>query len=201
MKKWRKIWLKLGRREHVLGFLALIVMFTVIADRWAIRPYLNYREDTEQKLAAKIDLLEKYNIVLAGKKYLLEQMKTANKVKLDMEMRFIIANTEALASAGLQKRIKDVAARSEVTVAKSSSYKGIELFKNRQLKLVPARFEVTADTMSSLSAFLYDIEYGNDKFLFIDELSIRLLDRHRRQGVRGSLKVNAIVRIGGQHDS
>ena len=189
--------LRLRTRERVLALAALIIVLVVLADRWVVGPYMAQRTDAEQKLVAKADLLKRYRKILANEKHIVEQAEDIASIKKSLESRFIAADTEALASAALQRIAKDMAGRSNVTVTKSSPQDGAVLFDDRQLRLLPVRFEVRTDTMGALAAFLYDLEYGRDELFFVDDLSIKAPSRRQEKGLQATLKVTAIVKITG----
>lgn len=102
--------------------------------------------------------------------------------------------TEGLASAKLQEIINNLATRNGLVVSRSTALKKEIINKNPYLIVLSINFEITdLDNSQKLQKFLYDIEYNNDKLLFIDNLRIKTLGLNVIKGATVSSTLMAIA--------
>lgn len=110
--------------------------------------------------------------------------------------KFLSEETEDLASAKLQEIINNLATRNGLVVSRSTALKKEIINKNPYLIVLSINFEITdLDNSQKLQKFLYDIEYNNDKLLFIDNLRIKTLGLNVIKGATVSSTLMAIASI------
>jgi hypothetical protein len=101
-----------------------------------------------------------------------------------------------LAQAKLQNYIKSVARKNGLIISRSSAQK-VEIINDEpHLILVYARVEINdIDKIKKLQKFLYNIEYNNEKLIFVDDLKIKSTGFTTTKGVSATIKLFAIAKL------
>ena len=170
----------------------LVLLMAVVLQIFVVGPSLKAYNRSRDSLAAKIKLLQKSRAILAEKKPLEAAKTTATPMIKRLESRIVAATTEALGAAALQKQIKELASANHVTITRSASFSPLPLADDVGLLLLPVEIDVKADTLGAFTAFLYELEYGDTLFFFVDDLEIVPLSRGR--GVRVNVKAHALTK-------
>jgi len=191
-KNFKKYFYGLKQRERVLLAVGLVLLMAVVLQIFVVGPSLKAYNRSRDSLAAKIKLLQKSRAILAEKKPLEAAKTTATPMIKRLESRIVAATTEALGAAALQKQIKELASANHVTITRSASFSPLPLADDVGLLLLPVEIDVKADTLGAFTAFLYELEYGDTLFFFVDDLEIVPLSRGR--GVRVNVKAHALTK-------
>ena len=93
--------------------------------------------------------------------------------------------------------INNLATKNGLVVSRSTALKKEVINKKPYLIAMSINFEISdLDSSQKLQNFLYDIEYNNDKLLFIDNLRIKTLGLNVIKGATISSTLTAIASIG-----
>ena len=113
-----------------------------------------------------------------------------------LDTKFIKSKTEDLAQAQLQDFVKGVARKSGLIISRSSA-QNVEILNDEPpLLLVYARVEIKEiDKIKKLQKFLYNIEYNNQKLIFVDDLKIKSTGFTTTKGVSAIIKLFAIAKL------
>ncbi|GJQ48371.1 general secretion pathway protein M [Candidatus Kuenenia stuttgartiensis] len=163
-------------RERVLLIGAILVLFYIVIDRAIITPFFTSINETKQSLETKEKLLEKSYSFIANKKRYEERLSELEQYYEKMKKKFFYEETEELASAKLQEIVNNIAKKNGLVVSRSTALKRNIINKNPYLIALSINIEISdIASTEELRNFLYDIEYDNDKTLFIDNLRIKVL--------------------------
>jgi hypothetical protein len=183
-------------RERVFMVVALIVLFYVGIDRVAITPFFKSINETKERLETQEKLLRKYYSFVANKKQYENRLSELEQYYTKLQGKFLTEETEDLASAKLQEIINNLATRNGLVVSRSTALKKEVINKKPYLIVLSISFEISdLDDSQKLQNFLYDIEYNNDKLLFIDNLRIKTLGLNVVKGATISSTLTAIASI------
>ncbi|MDN3514865.1 MAG: type II secretion system protein GspM [Candidatus Brocadia sp.] len=183
-------------RERVLLVLALIVLFYIGIDRVLIAPFFKSINETKERLEAQEHLLKKYYSFVANKKQYEARVKDLEQYYTEFQGKFLSEETEELASAKLQEIVNNLASKNGLVVSRSTALKKEIINKKPYLIVLSINFEINdLDNSQKLQNFLYDIEYNNDKLLFIDNLRIKTLGLNVVKGATVSSTLTAIASI------
>lgn len=183
-------------RERVFLIVALAILFYISIDRVVITPFFQSINETKERLETQERLLKKYYSFAARKKYYETRLNDLEQYYTKFQENFLSEETEDLASAKLQEIINNLATRNGLVVSRSTALKKEIINKNPYLIVLSINFEITdLDNSQKLQKFLYDIEYNNDKLLFIDNLRIKTLGLNVIKGATVSSTLMAIASI------
>lgn len=196
MSKLLERFQKFKAREKILLIVTLVVIFYMGIDRIAITPFFKSIRETNDRLETQRKLLGKYRSFIANKKYYENRLNDLEQYYAKLQEKILIEETEELASAKLQEIINNLATKNGLVVSRSTALKKEVLNKKPYLIALSINFEVNdLNSSQKLRSFLYDIEYNNDKLLFIDNLRIKTLGLNTVKGVTISSTLTAIASI------
>jgi len=133
----------------------------------------------------------------ANKKQFESRLDELEQYYAKLQEKFLSEETEELASAKLQEMINNLATKNGLVVSRSTALKKEVINKKPYLIAMSINFEISdLDSSQKLQNFLYDIEYNNDKLLFIDNLRIKTLGLNVIKGATISSTLTAIASIG-----
>ena len=139
----------------------------------------------------------KYYSFAANKKQFESRLDELEQYYAKLQEKFLFEETEELASAKLQEMINNLATKNGLVVSRSTALKKEIINKKPYLIAMSINFEISdLDSSQKLQNFLYDIEYNNDKVLFIDNLRIKTLGLNVVKGATISSTLTAIASIG-----
>lgn len=196
MRKLSELFGRLKIRERIMLVIASLVLSYIGLDRIVITPFFKSINETNERLEAQKKLLKKYYSFVANKKKYEVQLNDLGRYYASLQEKFLSEETEELASAKLQEIINNLATKNGLVVARSTALKKEVINKKPYLIALSINFEITdLDSTQKLQSFLYDIEYKNDKLLFIDGLKIQTLGLDIIRGATLSSILTAIASI------
>ena len=164
----------LNKRTLIFSSIAVVLLIVVICDRLSFNPFQNVSGSLNDKLALKKELFSKYNTVISKKDSYEKELVKLKDTYNSYEQKFILSKTEDLAQAKLQDYIKGVARKSGLIISRSSAQKVEIINENPHLILVYASVEIKdIDKIKKLQKFLYNIEYNDEKLIFVDDLKVK----------------------------
>ena len=196
MGKFLELFNKFKMRERMLLIMASVVLFYIGIDRVAIAPFFKSINETKERLETQKQLLEKYYSFAANKKQYETRLTDLDQYYTKFQEKFLSEETEELASAKLQEMINNLATKNGLVVSRSTALKKEIINKKPYLIELSINFELSdLDNSQKLQNFLYDIEYNNDKLLFLDNLKIKTLGLNVVKGATVSSTLTAIASI------
>lgn len=180
----------------MLLIMAIVVLLYIGIDRVAIAPFFKSINETKERLETQKQLLEKYYSFAANKKQYETRLTDLDQYYTKFQEKFLSEETEELASAKLQEMINNLATKNGLIVSRSTALKKEIINKKPYLIELSINFELSdLDNSQKLQNFLYDIEYNNDKLLFLDNLKIKTLGLNVVKGATVSSTLTAIASI------
>ncbi|CAG0941494.1 hypothetical protein BROC_01475 [Candidatus Brocadiaceae bacterium] len=196
MGKFLELFNKFKMRERMLLITAIAVLLYISIDRVAIAPFFKSINETKERLETQKQLLEKYYSFAANKKQYETRLRDLDQYYTKFQEKFLTEETEELASAKLQEMINNLATRNGLVVSRSTALKKEIINRKPYLIELSINFELSdLDNSQKLQKFLYDIEYNNEKLLFLDNLKIKTLGLNVVKGATVSSTLTAIVSI------
>ncbi len=175
---------------------AIIVLMYIGVDRVVIAPFFKSINETKERLETQKQLLKKYYSFVANKKQYETRLRDLEQYYKEYQGKFLSEETEELASAKLQEMINNLATRNGLVVSRSTALKKEIINKKPYLIELSINFEISnLDSSQKLQNFLYDIEYNNEKLLFLDNLKIKTLGLNVVKGATLSSTLTAIAAI------
>ncbi len=183
-------------RERMLLISALVVLCYIGLDRVVVTPFFKSINETKDQLETQQKLLRKYYSFVANKKPYENKLNELEQNYAKFQEKYLSEETEELASAKLQEIINNLANKNGLVVSRSTALKKEIINKKPYLIALSINFEISdLDSSQKLQNFLYDIEYNNDKLLFIDNLRIKTLGLNVIKGATISSTLIAIASI------
>lgn len=196
MGKFQELFSKFKLRERVLLIVAIIVLMYIGVDRVVIAPFFKSINEAKERLETQKQLLKKYYSFVANKKQYETRLRDLEQYYKEYQGKFLSEETEELASAKLQEMINNLATRNGLVVSRSTALKKEIINKKPYLIELSINFEISnLDSSQKLQNFLYDIEYNNEKLLFLDNLKIKTLGLNVVKGATLSSTLTAIAAI------
>ena len=187
---------KLNKRTVIFLSIAVVLLIVVICDQMSFNLFHSASGNLNDELALKKELFTKYNIAISKKDSYEKQLIKLKDTYNSFEKKFILSKTEDLAQAKLQDYIKSVARKSGLIISRSSAQKVETINDKPHLMLVYARVEINdIDKIKKLQKFLYNIEFNNEKLIFVDDLKIKSTGFTSTKGVSATIKLSAIAKL------
>lgn len=187
---------KLNKRTLIFLSFAVFLLIVVVCDRLSFNPFQNVSGSLNSKLALKKELISKYNMAISKKNSYEKQLITLKETYNFYEQKFILSKTEDLAQAKLQNHINSVARKSGLIISRSSAQKVEIINETPHLILVYASVEIKdIDKIKKLQKFLYNIEYSNEKLIFVDDLKVKSTGFTTTNGVSAHIKMFAVAKL------
>ena len=175
-------------RERIILILCgvLIVAFAFI--EFVGKPLYSKQKTQEQLIENKIFFITKYYESLNQKSYYREKEKTSKELSVQLSEMFLSPHQPALAAAGLQKSLEDMARKTGINLVQVKTEKA----KYREdLLTVPVKITVKS-TLEGLSKFIRLIE-SDKKFLVIEEMTVRRINKKDPEQLESDLMVNGFI--------
>ncbi len=196
MAKSSELLKRMKTRERVLLVVAILVLFCIGVDRYMVGPFLESINETKEQLEHQVKLLQKYHSFVANKKQYEARLDALDQYYTNLREKFLQEETEELAYAKLQELINNLANKNKLVVSRSTALKKEVIDKNPYLIALTISFDISDfDSSQKLQSFLYDIEYNNEKLLFIDSIRIKTLGLNITKGATISSVLTAIASI------
>lgn len=196
MAKSSELLKRMKTRERVLLIVAILVLFCIGVDRYMVGPFLESINETKEQLDHQEKLLQKYHSFVANKKRYEARLDELDQYYTNLREKFLLEGTEELAYAKLQELINNLANKNKLVVSRSTALKKEVIDKNPYLIALTISFDISDfDSSQKLQSFLYDVEYNNEKLLFIDSIRIKTLGLNITKGATISSVLTAIAAI------
>ena len=187
---------QLNKRTLIFLSIAVVLLFVIVCDQLSFNPLNSSSGNLNEELALKKSLFVKYNSVISKRGLYEKQLLELKDTYSSLDTKFIKSKTEDLAQAQLQDFVKGVARKSGLIISRSSA-QNVEILNDEPpLLLVYARVEIKEiDKIKKLQKFLYNIEYNNQKLIFVDDLKIKSTGFTTTKGVSAIIKLFAIAKL------
>ena len=187
---------QLNKRTLIFLSIAVVLLFVIVCDQLSFNPFNSSSGNLNEELALKKSLFVKYNSVISKRELYEKQLLELKDTYSSLDTKFIKSKTEDLAQAQLQDFVKGVARKSGLIISRSSA-QNVEILNDEPpLLLVYARVEIKEiDKIKKLQKFLYNIEYNNQKLIFVDDLKIKSTGFTTTKGVSAIIKLFAIAKL------
>ena len=191
-----KMMQQLNKRTLIFLSIAVVLLFVIVCDQLSFNPLNSSSGNLNEELALKKSLFVKYNSVISKRGLYEKQLLELKDTYSSLDTKFIKSKTEDLAQAQLQDFVKGVARKSGLIISRSSA-QNVEILNDEPpLLLVYARVEIKEiDKIKKLQKFLYNIEYNNQKLIFVDDLKIKSTGFTTTKGVSAIIKLFAIAKL------
>ena len=191
-----KMMQQLNKRTLIFLSIAVVLLFVIVCDQLSFNPLNSSSGNLNEELALKKSLFVKYNGVISKRELYEKQLLELKDTYSSLDTKFIKSKTEDLAQAQLQDFVKGVARKSGLIISRSSA-QNVEILNDEPpLLLVYARVEIKEiDKIKKLQKFLYNIEYNNQKLIFVDDLKIKSTGFTTTKGVSAIIKLFAIAKL------
>jgi len=175
-------------REKIILTLAGSLALTYVFVEYVGEPLYLEQKNQEQKIESKILFITKYHEILNQTVYYREKEHANQRLSVQLEKLFLSPSQPALAAAGLQKSLEDKALKTRINLVqvKTEKTKYIE-----DLLTVPVQITVKS-SLEKLSRFIQLIE-NDEKFLVIEELVIRRINKNEPEQLECRLLVNGFI--------
>ena len=187
---------QLNKRTLIFLSIAVVLLLVIVCDQLSFNPFNSSSGNLNEELALKKSLFVKYNSVISKRELYEKQLLELKDTYSSLDTKFIKSKTEDLAQAQLQDFVKGVARKSGLIISRSSA-QNVEILNDEPpLLLVYARVEIKEiDKIKKLQKFLYNIEYNNQKLIFVDDLKIKSTGFTTTKGVSAIIKLFAIAKL------
>ncbi len=175
-------------REKVILTLAGSLALTYIFVEFVGEPLYRKQKIQEQDIESKILFISKYHEILNQTVYYREKEQANQSLSIQLEKLFLSSTQPALAAAGLQKLLEDKALKTQVNLVQVKTEK---TKYTEDLLTVPIRITVKS-SLEKLSHFIRLIE-NDDKFLVIEELAIRRINKKEPEQLESRFLVNGFI--------
>jgi uncharacterized protein with PIN domain len=175
-------------REKVILTLAGSLVLAYAFVEYVGQPLYLKQKRQEHNIESKILFITKYHEILSQTVYYEKKKQTNQALAVQLSRLFLSPSQPALAAAGLQKSLEDKARRTRVNLiqVKTEKTKYME-----GLLTVPVRITVKS-SLEKLSRFIRMIE-NDDKFLVVEELAIRRINKKEPEQLESRLLVNGFI--------
>ncbi|KAA3608407.1 MAG: hypothetical protein D8M57_09410 [Candidatus Scalindua sp. AMX11] len=191
-----QIFNKFNKRTTIFSSIAIFILLMLLLDSLFFRPLFHSIQKLDDTLSMKSELLEKYRSNIGNKELYQKTLDEMRSSYSSLEKYFFLCKTEDLAQANLQEFIKSVARRNGIIVSRSSSKKGKLITDKPFLMLIHAKVEINdVDKMAKIQSFLYNIEYENEKVIFVDDLKLRSSGFDISRGVSATITLSTIAKL------
>jgi hypothetical protein len=184
----KKLKFKSKRERYVVSVvLSCVVIF--LAVMLVIKPFLDSQRNIREEIPVKINQLEKYRQVIAGRSQTEKTLKQFQEVSKRNYQKLLSGDTPPLGAANLQDILNTLSAKSLISInsEKVLDAKVLDFFTQ-----IPVQIEFIT-TMTNLTNFLYDIE-NYEKALVITNLNIRAASYRDPKDVRVAIVVAGLMR-------
>ena len=175
-------------REKVILTLAGSLALVYGLVEYVGEPLYLKQKRQEQKIESKILFISKYHEILNQTTYYRKKEQANRALATRLSKIFLSPSQPALAAAGLQKSLEDKARKTRVNLVQVKTEKTKYM---EGLLTVPVRITVKS-SLEKLSDFVRMIE-NDDKFLVVEELVIRRINKKEPEQLESRLLVNGFI--------
>jgi general secretion pathway protein M len=153
---WRERWARFSSRERRLIGAAGGVLVLFLVHLLVISPFLSYRQDLQDEIAAHRDQLENGHAYLARTADLTRQRDQWQKAFQQVRSQLVAGDTPTLAAANLQNTLHSLANEKTVEIQSTQVMRDDTVGDFRRIAV---RITVTGD-LKPLADFLAGVEHG-----------------------------------------
>ena len=175
-------------REKMILTLAGSLVLAYAFVEYVGQPLYQKQKRQEQNIESKILFITKYHEILNQTVYYEKKKKANQELAIQLSRLFLSPSQPALAAAGLQKSLENKARRTRVNLVQVKTEKTKYM---EGLLTVPVRITVKS-SLENLSRFIQMIE-SNDKFLLVEELAVRRINKKEPEQLESRLLVNGFI--------
>ena len=175
-------------REKVILVLAGSLVLVYVFVEYVGQPLYMKQKRQEQNIESKILFITKYHQILNQSAYYQKKEQANQELAVQLSKLFLSPPQPALAAAGLQKSLEDKARKTRVDLVQVRTEK---TKYTEDLLTVPVRITVKS-SLEKLSRFIRLIE-NDDKFLVVEELAIRRINKKEPEQLESRLLVNGFI--------
>ena len=176
-------------REKIILTLAGSLILIYVMVEYISQPLYLKQKRQEQKIESKMVFITKYHEILNQTDYYQKKERGNQELSILLSKLFLAPDQPALAAAGLQKSLEDKARITRVNLTQARMEK-VKYMEN--LLTVPVRITVKS-SLEKLAKFIRSIE-NDEKFLMIEELAIRRINKKEPEQLESRLLVNGFIR-------
>lgn len=170
---WRERWARFSVRERRLIGAAAGVLGLFVVHLLVIAPFLSYRQDLQDEIAAHREKLENGQAYLARTADITHQREQLQKAYQQVHAQLVSGDTPTLAAANLQNTLHSLAGEKGVEIQSTQVMRDDTVGEFRRIAV---RITVTGD-LKQLADFLAGVEHGQTR------VSIPFLEISRRGAV------------------
>lgn len=170
---WRERWARFNPRERRLIGAAGGILVLFLVHLLVISPFLSYRQDLQDEIAAHRDELENGRAYLARTADLTRQREQLQKMYQQVRSQLVPGDTPTLAAANLQNTLHGLATEKSVEIQSTQIMRDDTVGDFRRIAV---RITVTGD-LKPLAEFLAGVEHGQTR------VAIPFLEISRRGAV------------------
>jgi hypothetical protein len=175
-------------REKIILAIAGSLILAFVFIEYVGEPLYLQQKRQEQKIESKILFITKYHEILNQTDYYREKEQANQELSTQLEKILLSPSQPALAAAGLQKSLEDKARKTRVDLVQVKTEKTKYM---EGLLTIPVRITVKS-SLEKLSRFIKMIE-SDHKFLVIEELVIRRVNKREPEQLESRLLVNGFI--------
>ena len=187
---WRERWARFSYRERRLIGAAGAVLVIFLVQLLVISPFLAYRQNLQDEIAAHREELENGRAYLARTGDLTKQREQLQKAYQQIHSQLVPGDTPTLAAANLQNTLHGLAADKSVEIQSTQVMRDDTV---GDFHRIAVRITVTGD-LKPLADFLAAVEHGNLR------VSIPFIEVSRRGAVlrgKGARALSATIEVNG----
>ena len=189
---WRERWERFSPRERQLIGVAGAVLVLLLVYTLVISPFLSYRQDLQDEIAAHRSQIENGKAYLARTADLARQRDQMAKAFQQVRAQLVPGDTPTLAAANLQNTLHSLAGEKGVEIQSTQVMRDDTVGDFRRISV---RITVTGD-LKPLADFLAAVEHGPTRvaipFLEISRRGAALRGKSAR-ALSATLEVNAFL--------
>jgi general secretion pathway protein M len=170
---WRERWARFSARERRLIGAAGGVLGLFLVHLLVLAPFLSYRQDLQDEIAAHREKLENGQAYLARTADITRQREQLQKAYQQVHAQLVPGDTPTLAAANLQNTLHSLAGEKGVEIQSTQVMRDDAVGEFRRIAV---RITVTGD-LKPLADFLAGVEHGQTR------VSIPFLEISRRGAV------------------
>jgi hypothetical protein len=186
----------LNKRTKIFSGIAVFIFIMIILDRLFFSHLYHSTSKLDEELALKRDLLTKYYSTIGMKGTYKKKLNELKASYSSIENKLFLCQTVDLAMGELQEFVKNVARKNGIIVSRSSAKKGEIINEQSHLMFIYGDFEINdIDKIKRFQSFLHDIEYKNEKLIFVENLKIKGTGFDATRGISISIKLFTIAKL------
>jgi len=180
--------LKITPRDKKILLGGGVILGVYLLAVWVVQPIYAKQKRMDQKIANKIQFIEKYYEILNHDSYYKSKQIANERTRIFLSKKFLNETQPGLAAAKLQKIIKGFALQSRVKIQQ------VRVEKTKAIDQMPAvPISVTLrSSLRNLSEFVYHME-NSEKFLVVEEITTQRINKSNPEELKTRLLVSGFI--------